>query len=289
MPWLVEAFAPDRWPANNPRVTVGWQQHWLDLMSARGDRVVTRLFGYDCLPGTWAIDFPHGLPEHLIYLVVAGAAAGRVAGEDVTVAAGSVLWVTPTTPFALHAAVDTGLTLYRLRLATSAAASPDGYLLVRDAWQARAAFDALVIELSGALAFRAERLRALLVVLFSDVFRVAARHPRTPPLTDAQRAALEAYADANVARRPSTADLARVVGLSRDYFVRRFRRTFGVPPRSWLVQRRVHAAMLRLDESADPIGSVARELGYPDVFLFSRQFKRVTGVSPRTWRSRSAR
>ncbi|MEQ7127131.1 AraC family transcriptional regulator [Actinopolymorpha sp. B11F2] len=270
------------------RVVSRWQQDWLDLMRTEGDQVVGTLFGYDRLPGTWALNFPRGLPEHLVYLVVAGSAGGEVAGMEVSLAAGSFFWVTPATPFQLHAAGDAGLTLYRLRVASDTAGCPAGHLVVPGAWQVRTTFDALVIELSGALAFRAERLRALLVVLFSDVFRAAARHRRTPPLDDDDRAAVESYVDARPAERLSAEDLAAVVGLSEDYFVRRFRQTFGLAPRSWLVRRRIQAAMLRLDESSDPVAMVARELGYPDVFLFSRQFKDVTGMSPRAWRARGS-
>jgi AraC-like DNA-binding protein len=189
----------------------------------------------------------------------------------------------------LHAGVEGGLTLYRLRLAARTArvaGCPGGHLEVPAAWQIRTAFDALVIELAGALPFRAERLRALLVVLFSDLFRATGRHPRTPPLDDDQRTAIEAYVDQRPARRLGAGELARVVGLSDDYFARRFRQTFGVAPRQWLVQRRIQTAMLRLDESEVPIGTIARDLGYPDVFLFSRQFKSVTGMSPRSWRTR---
>ncbi|HZC27614.1 MAG TPA: AraC family transcriptional regulator [Actinopolymorphaceae bacterium] len=272
-------------------MTRTWQRDWLDVMRTEGDQVAGRLFGYDRLPGTWAIDFPRGLPEHLCYLVVAGSATGEVAGTRVALAAGSFFWVTPATPFELHAAVGSGLTLYRLRVAersTHAAGCPDGHLVVPAAWQVRTAFDALVIELAGALPFRAERLRALLVVLFSDLFRAAGRHRRTPPLDGDQRTALEAYVDARPNCRLSPGELANVVGLSDDYFVRRFRQTFGVAPRSWLVKRRIQHAMLRLDESAASIGTIARDLGYPDVFLFSRQFKTVTGMSPRAWRTRAA-
>lgn len=265
------------------------QQGWLDLMAARGDQLVGELFGYDRLPGDWALDFPHGLPEHLVYLVVAGAAAGTVSGQVVHLAAGSLLWVPPRTCFRLHATGDSGLTLYRIRLATAPSLGPDGHVLLAEAWGLRASFDALVIELSGALPFRAERLRALLVVLFSGIFRAATRHPRQPPLDADQRAVLERYVDERLARRPGAGELAAVVGLSEDYFARRFRRTFGVPPRSWLVRRRIQAAMRRLDESSRPVGMVARELGYPDVFLFSRQFKAVAGMSPRAWRERHSR
>jgi AraC-like DNA-binding protein len=269
-------------------VTQGWQRDWLDLMRTEGDQVVGRLFGYDRLSGTWMINFPRGLPEHLCYLVVAGSAAGEVAGTRVTLAAGSFFWVTPATQFELHAAVGSGLTLYRLRVTTRAAGCPGGHLVVPAAWQLRTAFDALVIELAGALPFREERLRALLVVLFSDLFRATGRYSRTPPLDGNQRAALEAYVDARPELRLGAGELARVVGLSEDYFVRRFRQTFGVAPRTWLVRRRIQDAMLRLDESVAPVGTIARDLGYPDVFLFSRQFKSVTGMSPRSWRTRAA-
>jgi AraC-like DNA-binding protein len=287
MPWLVEIFALDRC-VRIGGVAARWEQDWLDSMRTEGDQVVGTLFGYDRLSGSWALDFPRGLPEHLVYLVVAGSVRGEVAGSEVALAAGSFFWVTPATPFQLHAAGDGGLTLYRLRVATGTAGCPGGHLVVPSAWQVRTTFDALVIELSGALAFRAERLRALLVVLFSDVFRAAARHRRTPPLDDDDRAAVESYVDARLAARLNAGDLAAVVGLSEDYFVRRFRQTFGLAPRSWLVRRRIQAAMLRLDESSDPVGTIARELGYPDVFLFSRQFKDVTGMSPRAWRARGS-
>ncbi len=266
-----------------------WQREWLDLLGSNGDVLVGDLFGYDQLPGDWRLDFPQGLPEHLVYLIVAGSAVGSVAGERVDLAAGSLFWVAPGRRFDLHAAVDTGLTLYRLRLATHAPGGPTNHLVVAPAWDLRSTFDSLVIELSGALPFRAERLRALLVVLFSGVFRAAARHARTPPLDGDQRLALESYVDERPDLRPGSAALARLVGLSEDYFVRRFRQTFGVAPRTWLVRRRIQAAMLRLDESSRPVRAVARDLGYQDVFLFSRQFKVVTGMSPRRWRERGSR
>jgi AraC-like DNA-binding protein len=265
------------------------EQSWLDLMATRGDQLVGDLFGYDRLPGDWALDFPRGLPEHLVYLVVAGAAAGVVSEQAVDLSAGSLFWVPPRIRFRLHATGDSGLTLYRIRLATPPLMGPDGHVLLAGMWDLRASFDALVIELSGALTFRAERLRALLVVLFSGIFRAAARRSRQPPLDADQRVLLERYVDERSAGRPDAAELAAAVGLSEDYFVRRFRQTFGVAPRSWVVRRRIQVAMLMLDESSRPVGMVARDLGYPDVFLFSRQFKAVTGMSPRAWRERGSR
>jgi AraC-like DNA-binding protein len=186
----------------------------------------------------------------------------------------------------LHAIGDTGPMLYRFRLATSARA-PVPYLVHGDAWALRTTIDAIVTELGSRLEFRAERLRALLVVLFSALFRATGSTHRLAPLPAAVQSRLETYIDTHLADRPSIPELAEVAGLSADYFVRRFRETFGSPPRTWLVQRRIHHAMLWLDESDTSISSIAGRLGYPDVFLFSRQFKRITGVSPRSWRDRT--
>lgn len=261
-------------------------KRWLDHLAARGDRAASPVHGYDRLAVDWQLTFEHGLPEHLIYLLVSGSIEGAVGISPVGMQAGSLLWVPPRTPFHLHATGDIEPMLYRFRLATREPC-PVPHLLVPDAWAVRTTVDAIVLELGGALEFRAERLRALLVVLFSSIFRAAGAGQRIAPLPAAIRARIESYVDADPAARPTIADLAAEAGLSVDYFGRRFRETFGSAPRGWLVRRRIQHAMLRLDESEDPISVVARELGYPDVFLFSRQFKSITGVSPRSWRERA--
>jgi AraC-like DNA-binding protein len=126
------------------------------------------------------------------------------------------------------------------------------------------------------------------VVLFSTLFRDLDRADHLPPLSAAARARLETYVENRPADRPTIAELAGVVGLSTDYFRRRFRHTFGLAPRAWLVRRRIQQAMLRLDESDASISEIATCLGYPDVFLFSRQFKAVTGIAPTVWRARGS-
>jgi AraC-like DNA-binding protein len=262
------------------------QARWLAHLSASGDRAASVVHGYDRLAPDWQVSFPDGLPEHLVYLFVAGSVLGTVCEEAVRLPAGSFVWLAPQTPFRLHATGDVAPMLYRFRLATDAP-PPVRSLVLTDAWELRATMDALVVEFSGALPWREQRLRALFVVLFSAVFRSTAGRHTPAPLPAVTRERLESYADAHLAGRPTVSDLAAVAGLSVDYFGRRFRETFGAPPRTWLMRRRIQHAMVRLDETDEAISALAGRLGYPDVFLFSRQFKAITGVSPRSWRNRA--
>ncbi|MBO0883075.1 MAG: helix-turn-helix domain-containing protein [Mycobacterium sp.] len=262
------------------------RSRWLDDLAVRGETMVGELFGFDRLAPDWSVRFDAGLPEELIYLLVAGAIHGQVRGRSVTLRPGSLLWLPVRTPFRLHTADEVIPVLYRFRL-TRSGPGPQKYLVLLDAWDLRSTMDALVRELGSALEFRPQRVRALLVVFFSSLFRLADRSTQVPPLPAADRARLEEYVDDRLADRPTSAELAAVLRLSPDYFRRRFRQTFGLAPRTWLVRRRIQQAMSRLDESDATISDIATALGYPDVFLFSRQFKLITGVSPRAWRSRA--
>lgn len=259
------------------------EQEWLAEMAGHGDQRVTALYGYERLTSTWAVNLPNGLPEHLVYLLVSGTVEGVVAGRPTTLRAGTLLWMPPRSPFHLHATGRRAPRLYRFRL-SSPTIPADRMRVVDDAWALRETMADLVTELDGRLPLRAERIRGLLVVLFSSIFRLSATPSGLPPLPQHTRQSLEEYAEQHLAARPSVADLASVAGLSVDYFTRRFRATYGIPPRQWLVRHRIRHAMLRLEETDDTVTSVARRLGYDDVVLFSRQFSAVAGASPRTWR-----
>src|SRR5215467_6632640 len=65
----------------------------LDDLALRGETRVGELFGFDRLAGDWSVRFDDGLPEQLIYLLVAGAIQGRVRGRSVSLHPGSLLWL----------------------------------------------------------------------------------------------------------------------------------------------------------------------------------------------------
>jgi transcriptional regulator GlxA family with amidase domain len=82
------------------------------------------------------------------------------------------------------------------------------------------------------------------------------------------------------ARRWTVAALARVAGLSRAPFARRFRRATGTSPLRWLTAHRLEIAQQRLVTSDVTLAAIAAEVGYATEFALSKAFKRLFGIAP---------
>lgn len=84
---------------------------------------------------------------------------------------------------------------------------------------------------------------------------------------------------------PWTVDsLAREVHLSRATLARRFAEVVGEPPLTYLARWRMHLAAQRLKYSTDPVGAIAREVGYTSEYAFNRAFARHRGQPPGRYR-----
>lgn len=97
-----------------------------------------------------------------------------------------------------------------------------------------------------------------------------------------EKRALE-FLTAHAFEEISVVQLAEVCGLSRSYFIRAFKETFGKTPYRWLVEYRVAKAkeLLMTDRS---IPDVARHCGFSDQSHITRVFQAVTGETPGKWR-----
>jgi AraC-like DNA-binding protein len=82
----------------------------------------------------------------------------------------------------------------------------------------------------------------------------------------------------------TTQELARQVHLSRSTLTRRFGEQVGEPPLSYLAGWRMTTAARLLRETNDPIGRIARRVGYTSEFAFSRAFSRRHGQPPGRYR-----
>ncbi|HEX8833023.1 MAG TPA: helix-turn-helix transcriptional regulator, partial [Abditibacteriaceae bacterium] len=177
---------------------------------------------------------------------------------------------------------------FRLSAADSAGnalSAPGPFLHLSPARGCATWVEQIIDEASFPAAHSDERIRALLLCLFTEIARLQTERPQeTGVLSRAQRERIERYCAEHYWSSP--AELAQQVELSPDYFTRCFRRTYGTPPRRWMLEKRIESAAVRLLESNLNISQVAHELGYADVFLFSRQFKSVLGESPAHYRGR---
>ena len=76
-------------------------------------------------------------------------------------------------------------------------------------------------------------------------------------------------------------ELARSVGMSRTAFAQTFKKTVGKSPMGYLTQWRMTLAAKRMEDTSEPISSIAPALGYKSQSAFSAAFKRHWGTSPR--------
>ena len=131
------------------------------------------------------------------------------------------------------------------------------------------------------------RIRARLALMLSTAFQILdASSVAGGSLSYVQRRQLYEMLAERRGTRVRPADLAERLALSPEYFARLFSRTFGMPPRRWLIEQRVRDAANTLAESTLTISQVAHELGYRDIYQFSHQFKQILGASPRSYRHR---
>ncbi len=99
-----------------------------------------------------------------------------------------------------------------------------------------------------------------------------------------QRRRAEAILDANLNGHLPLALLAGECGLSPSHFARAFRRSFGLPPHRWLVERRIDRAKTLLAETSLPLAEVAPACGFADQSHFTRVFSARVGITPGAWR-----
>jgi AraC family transcriptional regulator len=79
-------------------------------------------------------------------------------------------------------------------------------------------------------------------------------------------------------------DLAGLVQLNVDSFIRAFRQSVGLPPHRYVVMERVEQARALLRDRTLSIPEIATRTGFGTASSFTRAFRRVTGQSPRDYR-----
>jgi AraC-like DNA-binding protein len=79
-------------------------------------------------------------------------------------------------------------------------------------------------------------------------------------------------------------DLPALAGMSRSHFFRQFRRCLGVSPHNVIDYVQITAAIEKLASCGQPIGAIARDLGFTTSSHFARFFANHLGTSPRRYR-----
>lgn len=90
--------------------------------------------------------------------------------------------------------------------------------------------------------------------------------------------------DANLAGDVSLSELASECGVSTSHFTRAFRKSFGVAPYQYLIERRVQRSKDLLANSALSLSQIAITCGFSDQSHFTRVFNSRVGATPGQWR-----
>jgi AraC-like DNA-binding protein len=264
-------------------------ERWLGALLDPRCRIGLPQSGHVRLFEGWVVK-PRAIPEHLVYLVDDSVLHGRLGSRRIRLDPGMLLWAMPGALHEFWLPEGPRPLLYQFKLVLEDAGGrplrlASDYVEVADGRSLIAPLAEVMRESSSRDPFATLRLRAALVTLLSGALRLSRSGGVDGPVLDArQREKIAAHVSRRAAERVEPAQLARLVGLNADYFTRLFTRTYGMPPRRWILRERMRVAADLLREGDEPIAEVAKRLGYPDVFLFSRQFKQAHGRSPRAFR-----
>lgn len=112
------------------------------------------------------------------------------------------------------------------------------------------------------------------------------RHATTLPVCEARgevRQVRDRLAD-DLLNPPTLAEMAIMAGLSKYQLLRRFEKTYGVPPHSWLLQQRAERARGLIQDGVS-LAQAAASCGFADQSHMTRIFVRQFGFTPGAWRT----
>ena len=78
--------------------------------------------------------------------------------------------------------------------------------------------------------------------------------------------------------------LAEISCLSKDHFIRLFKKELGTTPLQYLNQKKIEKAQLLLITEELAVKEIAFQLAFDDYSYFNRLFKKTTGVTPQEYR-----
>lgn len=94
------------------------------------------------------------------------------------------------------------------------------------------------------------------------------------------------YIEQNIEKKLSVNELADVMHLHPNYFIRYFKSFFGTPPIKFINNMRMEKAKHLISEGKLSISEIAKSVGFDDTFYFSKQFKKYNGFAPTEYKTK---
>jgi AraC-like DNA-binding protein len=132
-----------------------------------------------------------------------------------------------------------------------------------------------------------ERLVGLVDCLVDKADRIQARRERHVSLDEAQIERVREFIESQLDGDLNLAVLSQVSGLSLAHFARAFRRSVGIPPHRYVMQRRVARAKQLLRATDRAIAEIALDCGFSSQAHMTAIFSRLVGATPARFRNAS--
>ena len=95
---------------------------------------------------------------------------------------------------------------------------------------------------------------------------------------------VKATVEAHLDRKLSTSELAAAAGLSTSHFCRAFKKSLGMSPQDYVLDRRVERTKHLMLSTCDPLCEISLACGFFDQAHLSRAFRRSQRCAPAAWR-----
>mgnify|MGYP001300061725 CR=1 FL=1 len=123
-----------------------------------------------------------------------------------------------------------------------------------------------------------------LQILLYRLFELLSRPlPDMPEDKDWLHACLQ-YMETHYAEGITVADIADYTGMHRSHLSSRFKHSFGMSPREYLIKLKMERAGEMLQNRTLSVTDISMSLGYTDLYTFSRAFGTYYGMSPSNYR-----
>ena len=123
--------------------------------------------------------------------------------------------------------------------------------------------------------------RGILFILLSRFLKMAT--PKVETRDDRIRTIIS-HIRSNLYENQDIDQLAKIACMSKDHFIRIFKKETGDTPNAYITKKKMEAAELLLITSDEPIKNVAIKLGYDDCSYFNKTFKKYSGITPQQYR-----
>jgi AraC family transcriptional regulator len=96
---------------------------------------------------------------------------------------------------------------------------------------------------------------------------------------------IEKYISENIGNEISIESLAKLLKMSKFYFLKEFKKAKGITPYQYILQTKLERSRNLLENTAKNIAEISYDLGFSDQSHFTNLFKKYFGISPKKFKS----